>query len=138
MFSPEFVNTFFRFFIFSFMVCFYVYFKSIFPEADSMDENYKLVYSDDPNKTKQQNSKKRAPGTGKALLRLEKKGRGGKSVTVIERLALSDDDLKVFCKEIKQKCGTGGTVKEHHIELQGDFRDRVRPLLEAKGYKVSG
>ncbi|MCK5241488.1 translation initiation factor [bacterium] len=103
-----------------------------------MDSNYKLVYSDDPNKAQEQAKKQRAPGSGKALLRLEKKGRGGKSVTVIERLALPDNELKVFCQEIKQKCGTGGTVKKQHIELQGDFRDRVRPLLIAKGYTLAG
>lgn len=105
-----------------------------------MDSNYKLVYSDDLNKAQERSKKQHKVGARHAvpLLRLEKKGRGGKSVTVIERLALPDNELKVFCQEIKQKCGTGGTVKEHHIELQGDFRDRVRPLLIAKGYKLAG
>ncbi|MCD4814067.1 translation initiation factor [bacterium] len=99
------------------------------------DPDYELVYSDLPPKA---TPGKKAPGLGKALLRIEKKGRGGKSVTIIERLALSDDALKKVCKEFKQKCGTGGTVKDHHIEIQGDFREKLRPLLVLKGYKVSG
>ena len=102
------------------------------------DSDYRLVYSDDPQKQKASSPASKAPGTGKAILRIEKKGRGGKTVTMIERLALSDDELKVLLKEFKQKCGTGGTVKEHHIELQGDFRDRVRPLLVQRGYRVAG
>lgn len=103
------------------------------------DSNFKLVYSDDPKKIKKNvHSPKKAPGTGLATLRIEKKGRGGKSVTVIERLAVSDDELKKICKELKSKCGTGGTVKEHHIEIQGDFREKIRPLLEQKGYKLKG
>lgn len=97
------------------------------------NDNYKLVYSDVPSKTAP-----RASGHGKAVLRLERQGRGGKTVTIIERLCLSDDDLKDLCKSMKQKCGTGGTVKEHRIELQGDFRNQVRPWLAAKGYKVAG
>jgi len=102
------------------------------------ESNYKLVYSDTLKKSNILASKKHAPGSGKTLLRIERKGRGGKTVTIIERLALADDELKILLKEFKQKCGTGGTVKTHHIELQGDFRERIRPLLVARGYKVSG
>ncbi len=101
-------------------------------------KNYKLVYSDNPNKMPKHPDSKPASGGGKAILRLERKGRGGKTVTIIERLTVSDDDLKTLCKELKQKCGTGGTVKEHHIELQGDFRDKVRLHLSNRGYRVSG
>ena len=100
-------------------------------------KTYKLVYSDNPNSMRKQHAAKPASG-GKAVLRLERKGRGGKTVTIIERLAVSDDDLKTLCKELKQKCGTGGTIKEHHIELQGDFRDKVRLQLSNRGYQVSG
>ena len=101
-------------------------------------KTYKLVYSDNPNKMQERHDAKHASSGGKAILRLERKGRGGKTVTIIERLAVSDDDLKTLCKELKQKCGTGGTVKEHHIELQGDFRDKVRLQLSNRGYQVSG
>ncbi len=102
-----------------------------------MESNHRLVYSDQ-NKPNRQQAPKKAPGHGKAVMRLEKKGRGGKMVTVIERLALSDDALKDLGKEIKSKCGTGGTVKDHHLEIQGDFRDKIRPILLAKGYQVAG
>lgn len=114
-----------------------MYFISVFQEPVMNDSNVKLVYSDDPKKIKKNTEQsKKAPGTGKAVMRIEKKGRGGKSVTLIERLAVSDDELKKICKELKSKCGTGGTVKDHHIEIQGDFREKIRPLLEQKGYKV--
>ncbi len=101
-------------------------------------KTYKLVYSDNPNKMPKHPDSKHASNGGKAVLRLERKGRGGKTVTIIEKLAVSDNDLKTLCKELKQKCGTGGTVKEHHIELQGDFREKVRLQLSSCGYRVSG
>lgn len=94
--------------------------------------NYSLVYTDDP---RLKNSPG-VPGTRKARIRLEKKGRAGKTVTIIEGLALSDDLLKGLLKELQQACGTGGTVKEHHLELQGDWQEKVKPVLRQKGYKI--
>jgi translation initiation factor 1 len=100
-----------------------------------MPEEYKLVYSDDPNRKKEKS--KSAPGTGRAVLRVERKGRGGKIVTIIEQLALSAEDMRKLLKELQQLCGTGGTLKENHLELQGDCREKVRPKLQARGYKVA-
>ena len=68
-------------------------------------------------------------------IQLERKGRGGKSVTVIEGLARSDDELRKLLKELQQACGTGGTVKEHHLELQGDFQTMARTWWEARARK---
>jgi translation initiation factor 1 len=65
------------------------------------------------------------------LVRVEKKGRGGKTVTVIERLGLSDDELKALLKKLQQACGTGGTVKDHRIEIQGHFVEKITKLLSA-------
>ncbi len=94
---------------------------------------FKLIYSDTlgvtPSKTP-----KRAPGTGNAHMRIERKGRGGKTVTILDGLSISDDQLLILLKELQRHCGTGGTIKEHHIELQGDVREKVRPLLEKRGY----
>jgi translation initiation factor 1 len=101
------------------------------------DERYKLVYSDQNTATEKINGSKRAPGTGRAHMRLERKGRGGKTVTVIEGLTLSDDLLRPLLKELQKICGTGGTIKEHHLELQGDFREKIRPCLEKQGYKFT-
>ena len=73
-----------------------------------------------------------------ARLRLEKKGRGGKSVTVVGGLPDNQAFLKELCHELKRTCGTGGTAGEGEIELQGDLRDRVRHVLAAKGFVVKG
>lgn len=73
-----------------------------------------------------------------AKLRIEKTGRGGKTVTVVDNLPNNDAFLKDLCQDLKRACGTGGTVVEGVIELQGDLRDRVRARLTAKGIAVKG
>ena len=73
-----------------------------------------------------------------AKLRMEKKGRGGKTVTVVYDLPRNDVFLRELSQELKRACGTGGTVSENTVELQGDLRDRVREFLEKKGWKVRG
>ena len=78
------------------------------------------------------------PGRIVAKLRMEKKGRGGKTVTVVYGLPNNDAFLKELCQELKRTCGTGGAVADAAIELQGDLRDRVRDYLANKGYLVKG
>src|SRR5438874_688660 len=73
-----------------------------------------------------------------AKLRMEKKGRGGKTVTVVDGLPRNDAFLKDLAQELKRACGTGGAVLDGAVELQGDLRDRVRAVLEKKGYTVRG
>jgi translation initiation factor 1 len=74
-----------------------------------------------------------------AKLHMEKKGRGGKMVTIVAGLPQNAEFLKTLCQELKAACGTGGTVTEDGaIELQGDLRGRVRGSLEKKGYVVKG
>jgi translation initiation factor 1 len=73
-----------------------------------------------------------------AKLRMEKKGRGGKMVTVVDGLPRNAAFLKGLCQELKRSCGTGGAVQECVVELQGDLRDRVRAFLTAKGFVVKG
>ena len=73
-----------------------------------------------------------------AKLRMEKKGRGGKIVTVIDGLPDNAGFLKELCSELKRTCGTGGAVGAGIIELQGDLRDRVRECLAKKGFIVKG
>ncbi|HZT77463.1 MAG TPA: hypothetical protein VFA27_12485 [Vicinamibacterales bacterium] len=73
-----------------------------------------------------------------AKLRLEKQGRGGKSVTVVYDLPNNADFLKTLSQELKRACGTGGTVAENTVELNGDLRERVRELLQKKGWTVKG
>ena len=73
-----------------------------------------------------------------AKLRMEKKGRGGKTVTVIDGLPRNAGFLKALSQELKRACGTGGTVVEGGIELHGDLRERVREVLAQKGFAVKG
>lgn len=73
-----------------------------------------------------------------AKLRMEKKGRGGKTVTVVYGLPDNAAFLKDLCAELKRACGTGGAVADAAIELQGDLRDRVRDCLQKKGFVVKG
>lgn len=73
-----------------------------------------------------------------AKLRMEKKGRGGKTVTVVYGLPRNEVFLQTLGQELKRACGTGGTVTEDEVELQGDLRDRVRDVLLKKGFIVKG
>ena len=73
-----------------------------------------------------------------AKLRLEKKGRGGKTVTVVYDLPRNAAFLKELAQELKRACGTGGAVGDGTVELQGDLRDRVRDVLQKKGFVVKG
>lgn len=79
-----------------------------------------------------------APGRIVAKLRMEKKGRAGKTVTVVAGLPRQAAFLRDLCQELKRACGTGGTVSEDTIELQGDLRDRVRECLAKKAFVVKG
>jgi translation initiation factor 1 len=73
-----------------------------------------------------------------AKLRMEKTGRGGKTVTVVYGLPQNAEFLKELAQELKRACGTGGTTTEDGVELQGDLRDRVREVLAKRGYAVKG
>jgi len=69
-------------------------------------------------------------------IRRESKGRGGKSVCIIEGLPLQADALKILQKKLKGQLGTGGAVKSGNIEIQGDHREKLLELLEKEGFKA--
>ncbi len=71
-----------------------------------------------------------------AYLHRESGGRGGKVVSIVKNLILTEDDLKSLAKKLKQECGTGGTVKDGQIEIQGEHRQRMAEVLTKLGYKV--
>jgi len=73
-----------------------------------------------------------------ARLRIEKAGRKGKTVTVVEGLPRNRDFLKQLAGELKRACGTGGKAGDTHVEIQGDQRDTLRDLLRTKGWTVKG
>lgn len=69
-------------------------------------------------------------------LHRDSKGRGGKGVTVLKGLVLTEADLTALAKTLKQSLGVGGTVKDAAIEIQSQEREKIADLLKKKGYKV--
>jgi translation initiation factor 1 len=81
--------------------------------------------------------KKKPPG-GDGIVRIgrETKGRKGKGVTLISGIPLAEDELKEVAKQLKARCGAGGTVKDGVIEIQGDHRDALLEELRKRGWTV--
>ena len=114
--------------------------------------NARLIYSTDtsgkcpvcgwPQRDCQCSSRREAseavPARVVAKLRTEKKGRGGKTVTVVYGLPQNSEFLKELSQELKRACGTGGTATEEGVELQGDMRERVRDVLTKRNFVVKG
>ena len=73
---------------------------------------------------------------GVIRIRREVKGRKGKTVTVIYGFQFDQSNLKTLAKQLKQQCGTGGSVKDDMIIIQGDHREKLMKLLKAQGHKV--
>lgn len=110
----------------------------------------RLVYSTDP-KDKVENSKSKIQAKNNqpvelhkldVIFRLEKGGRGGKTVTILSALPKNEEFLGALTKELKSKCGSGGTFKIldnfAEIEIQGDKRDALKKILTSKGIKFRG
>lgn len=103
--------------------------------------NNKTVWSSEQGDLRKKNQ---SPASGKSLppqqqtiyLHRESSGRGGKPVTLVKNLVLSADDLKSLAKKLKQECGTGGTIKNGVIEMQGEQREKIADILRKMGYKV--
>lgn len=76
------------------------------------------------------------PRAGTVRVGRETQGRRGKGVTVITGVPLGADELAALAAELKRKCGSGGTVKNGAIEIQGDHRDALVRDLESRGWKV--
>lgn len=82
--------------------------------------------------------KNRLVSSGDGIVRIsrETKGRKGKGVTLITGIPLPDEELKALAKQLKKKCGTGGTIKQGVLEIQGDHRDLLMGELAARGFTV--
>lgn len=92
---------------------------------------------------KQKNNEKinaRSGQDGIVRIRRETKGRKGAGVTLIDGLTMDNAALKILAKTLKQKCSSGGAIKEGIIEIQGDHRDKVKALLDKEGFitKLAG
>ena len=76
------------------------------------------------------------PGKQRLRILLDTRHRGGKTVTAINGFVGKSDDLEILGKKIKQYCGTGGSVKDGQIFIQGDQTIKVRTYLRKEGYKI--
>lgn len=74
------------------------------------------------------------PSRQRLIVRIDRRGRAGKQVTLIEGFKGSSDDLAALAKTLKVKCGVGGTAKDGEITIQGDLRDKITALLTSMGY----
>jgi translation initiation factor 1 len=83
-----------------------------------------------------QNVRSLPPNQQTVYLHRDSKGRGGKTVTLVKKLVLSEGDMKEMAKKLKQLCGSGGTVKDDEIEIQGEHREKIAETLVKMGYKV--
>ncbi|GAB1261411.1 stress response translation initiation inhibitor YciH [Aurantivibrio plasticivorans] len=97
----------------------------------------RLVYSTESGRIKEQPETATPPPTdGIVRISYETKGRNGKGVTVIRGLGLAGKELQQLAKKLKQRCGTGGSVKDFNIEIQGDHRQLLKTQLEGQSYAV--
>jgi len=107
-----------------------------------MPENSRTVWSSDEGdqrkktQTTTTHSRSLPSQQQTAYLHRESGGRGGKVVSVVKNLVLTEEDMKTLAKKLKQECGTGGTVKDGIIEIQGEHRQRMAEVLTKLGYKV--
>jgi translation initiation factor 1 len=106
-----------------------------------MSNNNRTVWSssDGDQRKKEQtvtHARSLPPQQQTAYLHRESGGRGGKVVSVVKNLVLTEEDLKNLAKKLKQECGTGGTVKDGMIEIQGEHRQRMAEVLQKLGYKT--
>ena len=96
--------------------------------------------SDQGDLRKQETNRKKVkslpPQQQTAYLHRDSKGRAGGTVTLVKNLVLSGEDRKELARKLKQLCGSGGTLKEDVIEIQGEHREKIAEALKKMGYKV--
>ncbi len=104
-------------------------------------DNHRTVWSSGQGDLRKEESTPRKiislpPHQQTIYLHRDSKGRGGSSVTLLKNLVLSQEDMKKLAKRLKQVCGSGGTIKENIIEIQGEHREQIADELRKMGYKV--
>ena len=106
-----------------------------------IDDKSRLVYSTDRVVPRNNNPSRTAPketihaSQQGVYVRLDRKGRGGKSVTLIEGLQISAKDRETFLRQLKARLGTGGSLKNDVLEIQGDHCETIIMLLHEMGHK---
>ena len=96
--------------------------------------SYKQCRCDQPNAGAGAQPAKKSDGIVRVMR--DRKGRGGKTVTVIHGVTGSEAELTTLAQQLKKLCSSGGTVKDGNIEIQGDHCDKVMEKLTALGYRV--
>lgn len=99
-----------------------------------------VVYSTNPDFQYQEEAEVEpetlAPGKQRLIVRIDRRQRAGKQVTLVEGFVGKSDDLAALAKTLKTRCGVGGTAKDGEITVQGDLRDKVVALLQSMGYNA--
>jgi len=112
--------------------------KQIHMKNNDWKDRLNVVYSTNPDYQYENIGEEEAEtlpkNQQKLRVSMEKKGRGGKTVTLIRGFVGTEDDLKELGKLLKTKCGVGGSAKDEEIIIQGDFKQRIIDLLKAEGY----
>lgn len=99
-----------------------------------------VVYSTNPDFVYQQEAQEEQatlePAKQRLTVRIDRRQRAGKQVTLVEGFVGTSDDLAALAKTLKTKCGVGGTAKDGEVTIQGDLRDKVVALLQGMGYNA--
>jgi translation initiation factor 1 len=105
-----------------------------FFQTQKEETGFKVFSDGDGQETEPE--KKLPKGAQKLLVRKEKKGRAGKTVTVVEGYQGNPQTLEALCKKVKQQCGTGGSVDKKTFIIQGDKADQIVKILIKEGYNA--
>ncbi len=109
-------------------------------EPNDWKKRLGTVYSTNPDFKYDSGNEEEAstppPSSQTLYIRLDKKKRKGKIVTLVTGFTGRSSDLEELGKELKKRCGTGGSVKDGEIIIQGDFKERTASLLQQEGYKI--
>lgn len=118
---------------------FFVIKYEIMPEND-WKKRLGVVYSTNPDFNYREETEVQEdtpePSRQRLIVRIDRRNRGGKQVTLVSGFVGSDKDLKELGKTLKVKCGVGGTAKDGEITIQGDLRDKVTAILQGMGYNA--
>ena len=99
-----------------------------------------MVYSTNPNfqfiTEEEQEPQTLEPSRQRLIVSIDRSGRAGKQVTLVKGFVGTQEDLAALGKQLKVKCGVGGTAKDREITIQGDLRDKVTELLKGMGYNA--
>ena len=99
-----------------------------------------MVYSTNPNfqsiTEEEQEPQTLEPSKQRLIVSIDRSGRAGKQVTLVKGFVGTQEDLAALGKQLKVKCGVGGTAKDGEITIQGDLRDKVTELLKGMGYNA--